>query len=105
MGSHSIHTIKNIQFKLVNIILFEIAVYEFLRFKILKFCFENSIYDGVSKKLVVINENFEFVISKFMHEPPSTLNKYSVSSSCITDAAKGNPAFFIFHLYGKMVKW
>ena len=39
-----IHAIKNIQFKLVTIILFEIAVYRFLWFKLFKFCFENSIY-------------------------------------------------------------
>ena len=43
-GSHSRHTIKNIQFKLITIILFEIAVYWFLWFKLFKFCFENSIY-------------------------------------------------------------
>ena len=34
MGSHSRHTIKKIQFKLVTIILLEIAVYWFLRFNL-----------------------------------------------------------------------
>ena len=38
------HTIKNIQFKLVSNILFEIAVYWFLWFKRFKYCFEHSIY-------------------------------------------------------------
>ena len=45
MGSHSRHTIRNTQFKLVTTILFEIVVYWFLSFKLFKFCFENSIYD------------------------------------------------------------
>ena len=55
MRSHSRHTITNIQFKLVTIKLFEIAIYNFFG------SMEN------------INENFEFVISKSMHEPPSPL--------------------------------
>ena len=71
MGSHSRHTIKNIQFKLVTIVLFEIAVYWFLLFKLFKFCFENSMYHMmmISQTNFEGNENFELAISKSMHEP------------------------------------
>ena len=74
MGSHSRHTIKNIQFKFVTAILFEIAVCYFLWFKLFRFCFENSIYLMMMiTQTRKISENFEFVISKSMHKPPSPL--------------------------------
>ena len=68
-------------------ILYEIAVYWFLWFIIFKFCFENSMYHmmslkPVSEEFAFITENFEFVISKSRHEPPSPLRYVSVSSYC-----------------------
>ena len=44
MGFHSRRTVTNIQFELLTIKLFEIAVYQLIWFKLFKFCFENSIY-------------------------------------------------------------
>ena len=77
MGSNSRHAITIIQFKLVTVILLEIAVYQFLWFKLFKFCFENNVYHislkPVSKEFVSKNENFDFVISKFMYKPSSPL--------------------------------
>ena len=79
MSSHSRHTIKNIQFKLVTIILFEIAVYWFFWLNFSNFVLRIVCIiwwyslKPVSKEFAFTNENFEFVISKSMHEPPSSL--------------------------------
>ena len=72
MGSHSRHTIKNIQFKLVSIILLEIRYIDFFGSNFSNFVLRIACIiwwwslKPASTEFVFINE---FVISKSMHEP------------------------------------
>ena len=79
MCSHRRRTIKNIQFKLVTIILFEIRYTDFFGSNFSNFVLRIACtiwwwsLKPASKEFVFINVNFEFVFSKSMHKPPLPL--------------------------------
>ena len=79
MGSHSRHTIKNIQFKLVTTYCLKLRYIDLFGLNFSNFVLRIVCIiwwwslKPVSKAFAFINDNFEFVISKSMHEPPSPL--------------------------------
>ena len=75
MGSHSRHTIKNIQFKLVTTYCLKLRYIDLFGLNFSNFVLRIVCIiwwwslKPVSKAFAFTNDNFEFVISKSMHEP------------------------------------